>query len=160
MSEQLQMGDAVDLKAWPYVVPQPWIIDTFLGPLALPRGFLSDGASGLGIWDLDPESFMAHDRLYVSPWLGTRPVGKMQADLIYAQLLFRRRQLLSGLVRPFALTIAGWSAWRGHRRREKEDPNWWLQERFVPHAMSWTFPNWHTEAAIYTGEPPPSCSQA
>ena len=147
------ISDVVDLKAWPYVVPQSWIIETFKGPLALPRGFLSDGASGFGIRDLDPEAFIAHDRLYVSPWIGVKPITKLQADLIYSQLLFRRWQVFSGCVRPVALAALGWKAWNEYRLREKQDPNWWMQERFVPHALAWQFPNWQTKYAVYVGAP-------
>jgi hypothetical protein len=147
------IADVVDLDAWPYVVPKSWIVETFLGPCALPLGFLSDGASGLGIWDLDPESFMVHDRLYVSPMLGTRRINKLQADLIYAHLLLKRRHIFSGVVRPVALCVVGWKAWRGHRKQERRDPGWWLTQRFVPHATAWTFPNWRTENAVYIGPP-------
>jgi hypothetical protein len=147
------IADVVDLDAWPYVVPQSWIVATFLGPCSLPRGFLSDGASGLGIWDLDPESFMVHDRLYVSPLLGVRRINKLQADSIYAHMLLKRRQILSGLIRPLALAVGGWKPWREYRAQERRDPNWWLTQRFVPHATAWTFPNWRTEAAVYAGAP-------
>jgi hypothetical protein len=150
---EMKIADVVDLDAWPYVVPKSWTVETFLGPCALPLGFLSDGASGLGIWDLDPESFIPHDRLYVSPLLGTRRINKFQADLIYAQRLLKRRQILSGVVRPVALCVVGWKPWREYRAQERRDPNWWLTQRFVPHATAWTFPNWRTENAIYSGPP-------
>ena len=155
MSDKPNIADVVDLKQWTYVVHKTFVIPTYCGPLALPRGFLSDGASGLGIRDLEPLGFCAHDRLYVSPWVSERPVSKFQADMIYAQILMREWRVLEGVVRPLALGLLGWGAWRGYRKREKKNPNWWLTERFVPHALAWNFPDWRTENAVYVGAPLP-----
>ena len=151
----LNIADVVDVKQYPYVVHKSFVIETFRGPVALPRGFLSDGASGFGIRDLEPLAFTLHDRLYVSPWAGTRPVTKLQADLIYAQILMREWRVIEALARPVGLSVLGWGAWCGYRNREKIDPNWWLQERFVPHALAWDFPDWHTKNAVYAGIPVP-----
>jgi hypothetical protein len=154
MSAIPNIRDVVDVEKWRWVVPHSQIVETYLGPLALPRGFLSDGATGPGVRDLEPLAFCGHDRMYVSPMIGTERINKIQADLVYAQILMRNWRLIEGVIRPAVLITwpGSWAVWREYRRKEAADPNWWHQSRFVPHALMWDFPNWQTRFAVWSGD--------
>ena len=148
-----QIADVVDIERYPWVVPQSWLINTRYGQEHLPRGFLMDGATGFMIRDLEPEAFGPHDRLYVYPVIGGRRLNRIQCDLLYGSILMKRWRILSAVARPLGLIIIpkSWSIWREYRRREEENPDWWLTKLFVPHNAEWQFPNWHTKDAIWVG---------
>lgn len=148
--------DVVDLNQWPYVCPKSTFVETFKGPLSLPRAFLSDGASGFLVRDLEIDGFFSHDRLYVSPFIGIKRVNKVQADLIYAHILLKHWRVLEGVFRPIILVTwpGSWSTWRKYRLKDEQDPQWWCRSlskggRFVDHRDNWVFPTYETQHAFW-----------
>ena len=143
----MQIQDVVDVDTLPYVCPFNMHVDTPWGKIHVPRGFLSDGASG--VLDLSKEAFFTHDRLYVCPEIDGERIGKAKSDIIYGYLLFKDKRFIRTILRPLGLFVLGWPAWSGYRKREVEDKGWWLQERIVPPNTCWNFPDWHTKNAVF-----------
>jgi len=126
-----------------YVSPFDRKIATFLGAVHVPRGLLSDGASG-GAPDHDSaaEHWWAHDRLYLSPWIqrGERRirVSRRQADLIYAVKLMRSWHPIEAAVSYIALRAAGDLAWDRYRTLEQElGPDMLFALHCLPHRDLW-----------------------
>ena len=146
-----------------YVCKWPLSVRTKHGTVHVPRGFLSDGASGPGIIDLEPEAFMAHDRLYVSPYVDT-PAGervrltRWQCDLIYGRILAANHRWFRALVRPLGLALFNgllprvwpWrrDTWAHYRSMEDACSLWWQGQRMVPGAYRWRFPSWRLRDAV------------
>jgi hypothetical protein len=157
-----KIKNLLDVNKWKYVCPFNLQVQTPWGLIRVPRGWLSDGASGPGIIDLEEEAFMAHDRLYVFPEVNGKDgkphrIGKIKADLIYGYILMRKLRIFHAIIRPSGLiwfpftSSASRKIWKEYRRREKEDEGYWLTECMVPHQTCWDFPSWKTERAVWLG---------
>ena len=144
------MKPEIDTKKYPYVCPFNMSIPTPWGRVVVPRGFLADGASG--VIDLCKEAFFAHDRLYLCPEVEGKRIGKFKCDLIYGWILMKAWRIGRAFIRPLGLSIFGWVAWNKYRKKEKKNPNWWLQKHVVRNAYKWDFPSFYSKDAVYTGD--------
>jgi len=133
------------IHKFPYVCPFSWRIQTPFGRVYIPKGWLSDGATGVP--DVCPPAFFTHDRLYAWPFINGRRIGKAKCDLIYGILLFKHWRPFRAFERPVGLTLFGWSAWNKCREREKADEHWW-HEQIVDHAAEWDFPSFYSRDAV------------
>lgn len=125
-------------------------IDTKHGRALIPRGFLSDGATG--VFDLCKEGYFLHDLLYLRGKIDGKPITKWQADVIYGKLLWKNHRYIRAFIRPLGLAIFGHKAWNNYRRLDKENPLHWMSH-FVPRKECWSFPNWNTSEAVWTAKP-------
>jgi len=146
-----------------YVWQHGGAIRTPLGRVSVPRGFLTDGATG--VIDLCEHAWVTHDRLYVIPEteqaIGThihrRRLNRYQCDLVYGWLLCRAGKYRAALRRPFGLMLinsAPWGPWKTYRRREAVmgRERWEChiaQTRIVPGAYLWRFPTNRIADAVY-----------
>ena len=142
------------------------------GRVHIPFGMLSDGASGPGIRDLDPEPFFAHDRLYRLPEICRAPhplntddprrhkrISRIRADVTYGVLLWQRWRVIEAAVRPLGLlayTWLPWASWARYRAAERRMGRlaWrgyvaacWT----LPDAEHWLLPTKRTRDAVYVG---------
>ena len=153
--ETPRIGDVVDLHHYKYVSPHTWGEDTLAGRVRIPRGFLSDGDSGVP--DLEPRAWFVHDMLYLRGCVGGQPVTRRRADWSYAWLLAKEKRIGAALLYMLGTRILAGFAWDAYRRREVLHPEHWL-DRFVPHQRCWSFadrdgaPSWRTADAVWVGD--------
>ena len=140
----------VDCTHYRYVWTEPrqiragqWLID-------MPRGMMSDGASGVP--DRCPLAWWPHDRLYLSPWAvrgGRRVlVGKRQADMIYAMQGLRAGLPIVWLEGVALATGINFPVWRAYRRRDEAEL---IASHIVPRAARWQFPTQMLADAVWVG---------
>jgi len=164
MSEPVQIGDVVDVRKYPYVVPYQLRYETRYGLLVVLRGFIYDGASSAP--DVYWKASAVHDMLYLKPVIDGKPITKSEADWLYGYiirfesqgwfkgLIYHRGSMVASLVRPLVLHVAGWPAWDRHRRDEQADPEGWWRTRIVPLQDRWEFDKqtWRTADSVLKPE--------
>lgn len=153
MSEPTIKDFVPNLHKNKYVCPFDYKPQTPYGRLQVPQGWLSDGASC--VLDLQKEAFMAHDYLYVYPYIEGKRLTKFQCDRVYASLLWRNKRWFFAGTRILGLTLGGFVAWSSHRKEEEEDPEGWTDRHFVPMIESWDYSiamsSWRTKDLIWVG---------
>jgi len=142
-----KITEFVNVKKFPYVMPEDMTIDTPFGKIFIPRGRLSDGASGVP--DLDKKAFFTHDETMKYPYTADgQPLAKWQIDFNYGWLLFhaadntrkkgrgrwgsfcqsvkRKYRKGAAIWRPLGMTFAPFirgksmAIWNDYRRSEKK----------------------------------------
>ena len=109
----------------------------------VPRGFVHDGDSGVA--DLDHETAARHD------WDYFNGASKLASAFRYATGYFKDQRPVRAILRLLGLLVGGWSAYRKHRKRQKEHGlQVLLAERMVPHAdddgvWRWPYSTWLLE---------------
>ena len=143
-----RIEDVVDVKRYPYVWSGPRAIRVGNWLIHMPRGLLSDGASGVP--DRLPAAYFAHDRLYLSPWAyykGVRKrLHKRQCDMIYAQIGASRRVWIVAFEGIALACGLGRKVWRKYR---KQSEDMLIETHTVPRAMCWDFISDRTADAVW-----------
>lgn len=147
-----EISQVVDLQRWPWVCPYEIREKTPWGLAGAMRGFLSDGASGIGIRDSCPMGFVCHDWQYetATAYPNGPVVTKWQADLMYGCIQFRYRDYFEAFIRPVGLTLFAWPTWRRYRELDITNPEH-VHRRIIPYPEHWVFPSWRTEDAVWIG---------
>lgn len=147
-----EIAQVVDLAKYPWVCPYEIREKTPLGLAGAPRGFLSDGASGFGILDVCPQSFVCHDWMYetATAYPDGPGVTKLRADVMFGWILGRYREYFRAVIRPIGLYLFGKPAWDGYRNLDITHPEH-VYGRIIPYPEHWQFPSWRTEDAIWIG---------
>ncbi len=145
----------VDLKKFPYVCPFAMVLKVKAGDIYIPRGLLSDGASGVP--DRCREGYFAHDKLYLCPEVEVKErvvrISKYKCDSSYRQIQRQNNQYGWAALYWVGLTMfpPSYFVWRYYRKREKKNSAWWVTERMVPHAACWKFPSFYAKDAVWIG---------
>ena len=152
----MKIEDTIDIKKTPYVCPFDLKEWTPYGSVSIPKGFLSDGATG--VLDLDIISFFVHDFLFISPHVQKKDgtsftLTKRQVDYSYFKILWRNGIPIRAAIRFLGLSFLppAYKLWKENRIKEKEDPHF-LLSHLVPNADNWTFPSFHAKDAIWLGD--------
>jgi len=144
----MNIKDIVDCEKYFYVQPYDQTVKTGIGSFVIPRGFLSDGASG--VIDLCKKAHFSHDYLYLIPEIDGKRISKRRADRIYGRILWQNHHVFTGLWRPWGLFFFGGKAFRSYRKLDRERPDH-VQDHFVPDASYWKFHSYATEDAEWVG---------
>lgn len=169
----MNITDIVDVEKYPYVWPYggqylPIQVDGQLLYIPMVRGLLSDGASG--VIDLSLHAFFGHDTLFLKPVVltdhGKRVrLCKGQVDRGYGWMLAEDGHKVRGKLRFWGLgkcpgvSNISQNTWDRYRERELNEPDWFMDERVVPHAREWRFPSHWTKDAIYQPHTAPDTTE-
>jgi len=105
-----------------YVAPFDLKYKTKHGTAIVPKGFITDGATG--VFDLEPEAWFLHDLGYLIGGLiidgSLNVTSKIYLDWLYAKVLTRNHRPVRGFVRFCGLqSPISWYLWRKHRKSDQ-----------------------------------------
>jgi len=141
---------AAVVKAWASLAGYKYVnqvarnIPTTHGNALIPRGLLSDGASGPAP-DFCPDAWWAHDRLYLCPTVSrdgrSITLTRRQCDEVYRN---KTSRVWLGTYAPLAyvaLRLRGGKPWRAYRRMEQiHGCDGVIAIHTMPHQYMWQFP--------------------